>query len=197
LEIQSFIDSIHAFDLLVLVGLIGMFVLGYFQGVIRRLIGIGAVLVAFLVAAQLRDPFGGYLAGNWTQFPGDYSRMIGFGLVFGVASIGLTVIIQLSYKQVMLWPGAPLAEEIVGGMLGLVQGLLILGALIIIVDPYFRTAFGPAATNELPYLRSFHDALEGSITATLYRDGLIPGVFSLVGAVFPDSIKAGFPGGGG
>ena len=195
LGIGDFIDSIDLFDLLVALALIGMFVLGYVQGVIRRLIGLASVTFAFILAANLRGPFGDFLATNWTQFPGDYSRMIGFGVVFAVAVIGLALAAQMTYKPLSLWPSMPLVEDVIGGFLGVVQGMVILLALIVITDPYFASAGAPA-NNELPFLRTFHDLLDGSATANVYRQTLIPGFNALFGAFLPDVIKAAFPGGG-
>ena len=191
MDIEALINSIHGFDLLVVGGLFGMFVLGYVQGVIRRLIGIASISFAFIVAAQARDPFGGWLAGNWTQFPSEYSRMIGFGLVFATISILLAVITEVNYKTLMLWPKTPIVEEVLGGILGVVQGLLILLAVVIIIDPYFRAAGGVTAPDELPLLRGFHDLFEGSVTSSIYRSVLIPGFLALFGALIPDTIEAG------
>ena len=61
--------------------LVAAFIIGYLQGTIRRLLGIAAVLFSFVLAAYLRDPFGNFLASNWTQFPPSYSHMIAFALV--------------------------------------------------------------------------------------------------------------------
>jgi uncharacterized membrane protein required for colicin V production len=190
-EIERFINSIPIFDLLVLGALFGMFVLGYIQGVIRRLIGIVSISFAFIVAAQARDPLGTWLANNWVQFPASYSRMLAFGLVFVTIAVSLALITQFNYKTQMLWPKAQFVEEAVGGMLGVIQGILILLAVIVIIDPYFRASGGVAAAGELPFLRGFHDAFTGSTTASIYRGTLIPGLLALFGALIPDSIEAG------
>ena len=110
-SIDDFINSINIFDLLVLGALMGMFVLGYIQGVIRRLIGIVSIIFSFVLAANLRGPLGDFLARNWTQFPAEYSRMIGFGVVFAVSAIGLALIVQFSYKPAALWPKMPLRSS--------------------------------------------------------------------------------------
>jgi uncharacterized membrane protein required for colicin V production len=56
------VERITPFDLVIFLALIAMFVVGYFQGVIRRLLGIAAVLFSLVLAAQLRAPLGEYLA---------------------------------------------------------------------------------------------------------------------------------------
>jgi uncharacterized membrane protein required for colicin V production len=43
-----------------------MFVLGFIQGTIRRVLGLASMLFSFLFAANLREPLGGYLAQTGT-----------------------------------------------------------------------------------------------------------------------------------
>jgi uncharacterized membrane protein required for colicin V production len=191
MSIEELINSIQVFDIIVVIGLLGMFILGYVQGVVRRLIGIVSVCFAFIVAAQARDPLGNWLASNWIQFPADYSRMIAFGFVFGLIGVGLAILTEFNYKTLMLWPKWPVVEEVVGGLLGVVQGLIIILALVIIIDPYFRGAGSDPAPNELPLLRNIHDAFDESRTATLYRSTLVPGTLAMFGALIPDTIEAG------
>ena len=64
-------------DLFLALCFIGFFVLGFAQGAIRRLIGIGSILFSFLLAANIAEPLGEFLADNWTQFPPQYSYMVG------------------------------------------------------------------------------------------------------------------------
>ena len=79
-----------------------------------------------------------------------------------------------------------------GGFLGVVQGLLIVLAVIVITDPYFRDARAPAG-NELPLVRGLHDLMVGSATFSLFRDTLIPGFINLFGPFIPDLVKQSFP----
>ena len=138
MDIVQTITSITPFDWLVIGFVVAMFILGYAQGVVRRLIGIVAVLFSFLLAANLRDALGGWLAGNWTQFPREYSYMIAFLFLFIVFMVISTIVIQMTYKPAPLFPKAPVADEILGGVLGVVQALLIVACVITIFDSFFR-----------------------------------------------------------
>src|SRR6185312_17470675 len=64
---ESSVDRITPFDLLIVLALLAMFIVGYAQGVVRRLLGIAAVLFALVLASYLRQPFGAYLANEWTN----------------------------------------------------------------------------------------------------------------------------------
>ena len=78
MEIGDFILGFSTVDLL-LIGFFALFfILGFAQGTIRRLIGIGSILFSFFLAANLADPLGTFLGNNWTQFPRQYSYMVGF-----------------------------------------------------------------------------------------------------------------------
>ena len=189
----DFIDSIQFFDLLFVVFLFGLFVLGYVQGVIRRLLGILTMTFSFVLAANLRQPVGDFLARNWTQFPADYSRMIGFGVIFAALAITFALASQVYYKPVSLWPRTPWLEDVTGGLLGLVLGMVLMLAMVTITDPYFRGSSMPAS-NELPLLRGFHDSLSGSAVHSLFRDVLIPGFNVVFGVFMPDQVKSAFPG---
>jgi len=99
LNIAAFVASLNPFDLLVAFALFGLFVRGFHPGTIRRLLGIGAIIFSFLVAANVRQPLGGFLAANWTQLEDSYAVMIGFGTVFIAASVAFTVLIQTIYMK--------------------------------------------------------------------------------------------------
>ena len=102
-----------------------MFVLGFIQGTIRRVLGLASMLFSFLFAANLRDPLGGYLAANWNEFPDEYAVMLGFGIVFVAATIAFTIVIQGFYHKQALFQKATFADEMIGGVLGIVQALFL------------------------------------------------------------------------
>jgi len=188
-DIIGAITSVQPIDLLVFFGLFAMFILGFVQGIIRRLLGIASILLSLLVAAQLRDPLGSFLAQNWTQYPTEYNYMIAFGTVFLAGSIGSTIVVQIFYRPVPLFARYPLIDEILGGILGLLQAGLILAAFFIITDPFFLTVGQNAGATEFPFVREIHTAFNDSITAAITRDRIVPFIFLLLGAVFPAPVK--------
>ena len=72
-------DRIQPFDLVIFLALLAMFVVGYAQGVVRRLLGIAAILFAIVLGIYLRAPLGSYLADEWTSIDETYSFMVAFG----------------------------------------------------------------------------------------------------------------------
>ena len=98
MDFGEFLGNLTVFDLVFLLVLFGFFVLGFAQGTLRRLLGLAAVLFSFLLAANLRNPLGAFLADNWTQFPSEYSYMIGFLVVFLASWAAFTIAIQTFYE---------------------------------------------------------------------------------------------------
>ena len=189
MDIGGFLTSINKFDLLVLFLCFGMFVLGYIQGTIRRVLGIASMLFSFLFAANLRGPLGGYLAANWNQFPDEYAVMLGFGIVFVAATIAFTIVIQGFYHKQSLFQKATVADEIIGGVLGVVQALLLILCVIVILDSFFRNPGLPQTDGELLFLRQAWEQINVSATAGVFRSTIIPAFLSVFGFLTPQDIK--------
>ncbi len=190
MNIGEIIVSIDRFDLLVVLFLFGMFVLGFFQGTIRRLLGLASMVFSFLFAANLRDPLGVFLASNWNQFPDEYAVFLGFGIVFVAATVAFTLVIQGFYKHQPLFEKATFVDEVIGGLIGVLQGLFLLGCMIVILDSFFSLPSIPESGAELPFLRGFHEFLDNSGTAELFRSRLIPGFYNVFGLLIPNDLKS-------
>jgi uncharacterized membrane protein required for colicin V production len=196
-DIGSALTSASLFDVLVFIFLFGMFVLGYIQGTIRRLLGLAAIIFSFLLAGQLRDPLGSFLAKNWTQYPPEYSYMLAYLFLFAFTAILFSIIIQSFYHPQPLFENARFVDEVIGGTLGVVEGLVLIGCGIIILDSYFTLPGLPDGTGYLPFLPAIFKLYDPSATADLFRTNLIPGMLAVMGALLPDTVRQMYPGGGG
>jgi len=192
-DLGAFLGSISTVDLLIGLYFIGFFVLGFAQGTIRRLLGIGSILFSWFLAANLAEPVGSYLGKNWTQFPAEYSYMVGFLLMFVGLSVMFALITQGFYKPQQLFQRARFADEIIGGILGVIEAAIIFGALLVILDSFFQIPGLPDNPNELPFLREIWTAIDPTQTAAIFRDTIIPAFFTLTGFLVPDSLEAGYP----
>jgi len=181
--------NFNRFDLLFLLFLFGMFVLGFMQGTIRRLLGLGAMAFSFLFAASLTNVVGPFLAENWNQFPNEYAVMLGFLIVFVASNVAFSLIIQAFYHRQPLFAKYTFLDEALGGILGIVQGMFLVGCLIVILDSYFLIPGAPQSGGELPFLRGFFDFYNDSGTAALFRTQLIPGFFNIFGILIPDNVQ--------
>jgi uncharacterized membrane protein required for colicin V production len=188
-DIIGAITSVEPIDLLVFFALFGMFILGFMQGIIRRLLGTASILISLLVAAQVRAPLGDFLARNWTQYPAEYNYMIAFGTVFLAGSIAATIAIQLFYRPLPLFAQYPIIDEVLGGVIGLFEAGLILAAFFIITDPFFLTVGVERTTAEFPFVREIHGAFDDSLTASIVRDRIAPFILFVFGFAFPPVVK--------
>jgi hypothetical protein len=108
------------------------------------------------------------------------------------ASIAFTLVIQAFYTKVPLFEKYTIVDELLGGLLGVIQGALILGAMIVILDSFFAVPGLPKRDTELPLLRDIYNAYTNSGTAVLFRETLIPAFFAVFGFIIPDRIKVLF-----
>ena len=184
--------TIDGIDVLLILYFAGFFVLGFAQGTIRRLLGIGSILFSWFLAANLAQPLSEFLGANWTQFPKEYSYMIGFLTVFVASAVAFALVIQGFYKPQPLFQKARFADEIIGGLLGILQAALIFGGLLIILDSFFRIPGIAEFPTELPFLRSIWEAVDPTQIAAIFRDTLIPAFFAIFGFLVPETIRANY-----
>ena len=189
----AFFSSAGAVDLVIVLYFIGFFVLGFAQGTIRRVIGLGSILFSFLFAMNLGQTIGPFLADNWTQFSREYAFMIAYGTIFSASAIALALVVQSYYRPQQLFQKARFADEILGGVLGIVQGALIFGSVLVILDTFFLIPGIPPDPQELPFLRDLWNALNETQFAIFFRNTVIPAAFVLFGLFVPDGIKATYP----
>ena len=197
MDFGAFLASISTVDLLLFLFFAGFFVLGFAQGTIRRLIGLGSVLFSFFLAANLSGPLGEFLGNNWRQFSPEYSYTVGFATIFVASAVAFALVAQGWYKPTPLFEKARFVDEVLGGLLGLLQAGVILGAVIVILGTFFLIPGIAPDSDELPLMRQIWEALDQSVIAQYFQDVLIPAFFAVFGFLVPDTITALFPGTGG
>ena len=187
-------EAIKPFDLVIVLALIAMFIVGYAQGTVRRLLGIAAIIFSLILGVQLRQPLGEYLSNEWTSIATAYSFMVAFGAVFLATAVTLSIGIQITYRPAPLFKRYPVLDEIVGGLLGVVEGFLILIAILLILDPYYTTPSGRETVGfgEFGLLRTVHEWLDDTVIAGVLRDTVIPGLLALFGFLFPQDVRDTF-----
>jgi membrane protein required for colicin V production len=121
----------NGFDIAVLVVAGVLVILGLVQGVIRLLVGVAAIVVAFILASRFHQP----LADLWVDAPNAWLRLGAYVAVFfGVLLAGGLVawLLRTLIKAAQLgW-----ADRLAGGAVGLAAGALIMSMLILPVVAY-------------------------------------------------------------
>ena len=189
MDIAGFFANVNLTDLVILAYLVGWFVLGFAQGAVRRVVGVLTISFSFFLAAQLNVYLGPFLTSHWTQFPAGYAQMVGFGTLFAAGVIAFALIVQGTYTRVAVFAAHPIVDELLGGLMGLIEGFLVLMFVVIILDQFFLTASPAAEPSELPLLRPLWDAINTSGTGRLLHEHLIPSFITLAGFLLPASIR--------
>jgi uncharacterized membrane protein required for colicin V production len=177
-------------DLAIFLGLFFFIILGVMQGSIRRILGLISFLFAFLVAASLRDPVGNILANNWTQYTTGYNHLLAFVGLFIVGAVGLSILIQGFYRRTDIYAKHPIVDDIIGGSLGFIQGMLLLTVVVIVLNSYTLTS---AESGDVGILRQVQDLIHKSAIAGGVKDVLAPPLVHVLAFFLPSDLVAAFP----
>ncbi len=170
---MEFFTKLNWIDLVVIVALAAGVFLGYTQGIIRYVLNGIVVLVAFILASQLKGPITDAL-GLWTPTPATPELK---GLwIFIVLFIGFVIsgwfIVRAFYRRTRL-PIIKQLDEIGGAVLGLLFAALVLTFQLIVLDSFFKgTASGHAA--DAGPLKAYYDGLNSSLIIGYFRDTILP-----------------------
>jgi uncharacterized membrane protein required for colicin V production len=174
-------------DVLLLLIIAGAFLVGFFWGVVRGLLGLAACCIVFVLSAQLSVPVGDYLAGQWTNFGAGYVHTLAFLITFAVLFTVSLLLIQFGTHSGDV-SRFPLLDDILGGLLGASIALLTVAFVIIIL----QTWYGPAAVPrgaDAEWSRSLYSALVDSTVGGQVAQSLVPALIALFGPLLPGSIR--------
>jgi uncharacterized membrane protein required for colicin V production len=174
-------QSLSWVDLAIIVVLaIGVFA-GFTQGTIVYLLNVLALLVAFILAAQLKGPIHDLL-GFWTAFSPEGREL----LIFMLAFIGLSVagwfLVFATYRRSRL-PIAKQIDEIGGAILGLLYVALFISLHLVVLDSFFQGG-GEAGG----WLQGYYEELDSSLIIGFFRETIIPVAGFVMRPFVPDEI---------
>lgn len=133
----------NGFDIGLLILLVLLVLFGLIKGLTRLLIGMGALIVGFLLAAQFHQQLAVKL--TWINVNDDVLKLIAYVMIFfGTMAVGgvLAWIVRKLLKVAMLsW-----ADRLAGGAVGLVAAMLIAAWLVLPLVAY--SPFGEKALRD-------------------------------------------------
>jgi uncharacterized membrane protein required for colicin V production len=181
----EFFSQLSPIDLFIIAALAAGVFAGFTQGVIRYALNALVVLVAFIIAAQLRDPMFDLLS-FWNAFTPDLRAQI----IFLVLFIGLVVagwfVVRAFYRRTRL-PIVRQLDELGGAVLGLLFAALSITFLIIVMDSFFKTAPDSAVAGA-GWLEGLYRALDSSVLVDFFRSTLIPTFGAVARPLVPSEI---------
>jgi uncharacterized membrane protein required for colicin V production len=158
-------------DLLIIIILAAAVFFGYMQGIIRYALSAIAVLVAFIVASQLKGPISEAL-GFWTPTSEGAKEIWIFVFLFFALVIAGWFIVRAFYRRTRL-PVAKAVDEIGGAVLALLFTALVIVFSLVVLDSFFRTAPDGEVANA-GLLQGYYDAMNSSLIVDFFRQALIP-----------------------
>ena len=190
MAIEDLFGSATLFDVVIVLVGMALFVVGWFQGAVRQLLGIAAFLLAFLLAANLRDPLGDFLARNWTFYDRGFNLMLALLGLWIAFSITFQIGIQSFYRRVVISRRMVILDEVLGGLLGAFQVFLVIALLTMTFGSYYFTTPPPVDPRDVAWARSIESLLKDSALVGALRDGLVTWLVTLLGLLLPDELKA-------
>ncbi len=189
MDVVEYIQGLNLFDILVAFFVAAFFVVGYIQGTLRRVVGLAILLLSVLLAMNLRMPIGSWLSQYWVQYPTEYVYMLALGGSFLVIYVLGSILVQTFYRKTQVFSKATVVDELIGGILGALQAILLVGTLIVVLDSFFLQKGIPQNPNEFGFLRDVFTFYDNSQIADLYRASLIPAFFLLFGWITPTALS--------
>lgn len=174
-------------DLVVLVTLAGGVLAGFQQGMLRYLLNGVVVIVAFILASQLKGPIADTIGSFWDFGSPNQQELWFFIGLFAVGVIGGFLLVRLFYRQTRL-PIIRQIDEIGGAILGLLWVAILYSFSLVLLDSYFLTA-PEAPTEAATVLGPIYEALNNSVILGWFRDVLVPILGFIVGPFIPDELE--------
>lgn len=154
---------------------------GFTQGLIRYVLNALAVVISFILAAQLKGPVVDVL-GFWRAFTPEGRELLVFVLLFFGFVIGGWFIIRALYRRTRL-PIIKQLDEIGGAIFGLVFVALVLTMHLVVLDSFF---FGGGETGG--WVASYYELLNESLIVQFFRETIIPTVGFVARPFVPEEI---------
>ena len=190
MDLGALIGSLRAIDIVLLFLFAGAFLVGFFQGLVRQLVGIFVWFMSFLLAANARDPLADWLDGYWTQYSDDYVKMLAFGILYIVFLVAGNIGVQIAMKRMPLFANMSFVDELLGGALGVVLAILIVAGGVIAIDSYYAGA-RPDGSPEVGWVGDLEAGFDESAIVSGLRGSLTPGLVAVLGPLVPTDVRPG------
>lgn len=182
---MEFFAKLSPIDLFIVAALAAGVFAGFTQGIVRSALNSVVVLVAFVVASQLKGPVFDLLSA-WQAFTPELREQIIYLVLFVGLVVGGWFLVRAFYKRSRL-PIPKQLDELGGAVLGLLFAAISIVFLLLVMDDYFlRVSEGGAAN--AGWLKGLYDAMDNSVLVAFFRAALIPTVGLLTRPFLPSEI---------
>jgi uncharacterized membrane protein required for colicin V production len=184
--VLDFITKLNWVDFLVIIVLaVGAFA-GFQQGLVRYVLNLVALLVAFIIAAQFKGPVTDALSNFWNAFDPPVREFWVFMVLFVGLAIGGWFLVRAFYRTSRL-PIVRQVDEILGALLGVAFATVAIVLLLVVFDSLFKgSTSGQPTTNETGWLKALYNAMNDSVLVGVFRRDVLP-VIGYVARLFVPS----------
>ncbi len=182
---MEFLSELNWIDLAIIIVLAGGAFAGFTQGLIRYVLSWVGVIVAFILAAQLKGPVNSALS-FWEAFTPDVREFWVFIFLFVALTILSWFIVRAFYRTTRV-PIAKQLDEIGGAILGVAFAATFTVFQLVVFDSLFRPS-ASLPVGEVGGLKGYSDAMTDSVLPGALRDTTTPTVGSLARPFVPNEI---------
>ena len=158
---------------------------GWRTGFIRRLVGLAALVAAFILGAYLRGPLGAFVEVIVPDIPAEYAGMMGYLIAFGALTVGINVVAGAMLTQVAVGGMSRATDQALGAAMGLVEAVLIASATIVILHTYSEEVALLAKVAGFGLLHEVATGLDESTVGKLLEATTVPVVLAILGPFLP------------
>jgi len=167
----DFLSQLSPMDLFIVIVLAAGVFAGFTQGLIRYALNAAVVLIAFVIASQLKGPLYDAL-GFWHAFTPALRELILFLVLFVGLVVGGWFIVRAMYHRTRL-PIVRQLDELGGAILGLLFSVLVITFLMVVLDTFFKAAPDTELASA-GILHGFWKAMNDSALVEVFRSTIIP-----------------------
>lgn len=182
---MQIIGEFTVFDLVVLVSLAGGVLAGFQQGLLRYLLNGIVVLVAFILASQLKGPIADAVSGVWNMGTADQQELWIYLLLLVIGIVGGWFLVRAFYRQTRL-PLIRQLDEVLGAAAGVLWVALIYVVSIVALDTFFLVTDNPDVAT---MLSPIYDILNESFIISWLNEWLLPIVSFVLNPFVPQDVK--------
>jgi len=165
---------------------------GWKAGFVRRLAGLGFFALSFVLGAWLKDPAGAVVHAFLPKIPDEYAGVVGYSIAFTLLLVGFNAFSAGVLSKVAVTGWSKATNKTLGAILGCLEAVLILSAVIVILHTY-AVADASVAGFDLGFLHDARVAIDKSTIGRLLEDTTVPLVLLLLGPLLPTDIKSIVP----
>lgn len=187
----SFFGSLNWIDFALIIILAAGAFAGFQQGLIRYVLSWVSLIVAFILAAQLKGPVATALS-FWDAFTPAVREFWIFVALFVGFSVAGWFVVRVFYRTTRL-PIVRELDEIGGALVGIAFTATFIVFFLIVFDTLFKGAATLPGGAGLPndqvgWLRGFYDAMNQSVLVGVFNTTVIPIAGSLARPFVPTEI---------